>query len=231
MNNIAPRLKHIYIFIGPPGSGKGSLAHLCEVRLGWIQLSTGNLCRKHITEQTEIGKQIDFAIKSGKLVSDSLITQLVNDWFEKVAFETDAVILDGYPRTVAQAQALHTFIQDRFSTLDIKVVKFEASDEVVMNRLGARSICSNKDCQAVYSLIPRSPLGPKVDNVCDRCGSPLIKRSDDELQSIKERLVIYHKHEQELVRFYESHNYCMVTCEVDRSLDAVFNEFKRIACC
>src|SRR5438105_2140053 len=96
---------NIFIFLGPPGSGKGSVSRLCIKDLGWVQLSTGNLCRKHIAKQTEIGKEIDFAIKSGKLVSDDLITNMVLEWFQKDFDDSHTVILDGYPRTIMQAQA------------------------------------------------------------------------------------------------------------------------------
>ena len=116
--------KSVFIFIGPPGSGKGTLSHLCVSSLRWVQLSTGNLCRKHIAEQTEIGKQIDFALKSGKLVSDSLINAMVHDWFSMTIQEADNIILDGYPRTVAQAEALHEYLQKNLSHVDVQVIRF-----------------------------------------------------------------------------------------------------------
>ncbi len=101
--------KDIYIFIGPPGSGKGYIIPSMCKKVWLESISTGNLCRKHIAEQTEIGKQIDFAIKSGKLVSDSLIIAMVKNGCLANADQFDAVILDGFPRTIAQAQALHEF--------------------------------------------------------------------------------------------------------------------------
>lgn len=222
------RLKNVYVFLGPPGSGKGSLSALCVNELGWEQLSTGNLCRKHILEQTELGKQIDFALKSGKLVSDSLITSLVNDWFTTIKDEADAVILDGYPRTVVQAQALDEFIKSNPDKLNVRVVRFFLEDELVVARLGARYTCSNKNCQAVYSLIKGSPLAPKSSEVCDRCSCPLTRRNDDVIDAIRERLVVYHRHENDLINFYQSHGYSIVEFNVDKSLDAVFNEFKQL---
>ena len=97
-------IDRVILFIGPPGSGKGTLSQKCVQKLGWQQISTGDLCRRHIAKQTEIGKSIDFAIKSGKLVSDGLISQMVFDWFRQENIESDVVILDGYPRTVNQAK-------------------------------------------------------------------------------------------------------------------------------
>lgn len=221
-------LKNVYVFIGPPGSGKGSLSSLCVNQLGWGQLSTGNLCRKHILEQTEIGKQIDFAMKSGKLVSDSLISSLVDEWFAGVMTQVEAVILDGYPRTTVQAKALHESMQQNRQSLQVKVIKFYLNDKIIMDRLGARYTCTNRDCQAVYSLIENSSLAPKKANVCDRCSSPLGKRSDDNTQVIQERLAMYHKHEQDLLDFYKSHGYPIIEFDVDKTLDAVFDEFKQI---
>ena len=222
------QLKSIYVFIGPPGSGKGSLSSLCVNELGWSQLSTGNLCRKHIVEQTELGKQIDFALKSGKLVSDSLITSLVDEWLSGIVEQTEAVILDGYPRTVIQAQALHDFIQKNQQEFTVKIVRFFLEDEVVVDRLGARYTCSNKHCQAVYSLIEGSPLAPKRAYVCDRCSSDLARRLDDAIEAIRERLIVYNRHEQDLLNFYQGQGYPIIEFNVDKSLDAVFNEFKQL---
>lgn len=104
----------IFIFIGPPGSGKGSLSSLCTQKFGWKQLSTGNLCIKHIANETSIGKKIDFAIKSGKLIEDDLITQMITEWFTNQSVNSLAVILDGYPRTVEQARFFDDFIKKKF---------------------------------------------------------------------------------------------------------------------
>jgi len=223
------RLKEVYVFIGPPGSGKGTLSNLCVTELGWVQLSTGNLCRKHITEQTEIGKQIDFALKSGKLVSDDLIIQLVNDWFSQVITQVEAVILDGYPRTKHQAEALNRFINDFKGRLQVKVVRFSLDDDIIINRLGSRYTCANKNCQAVYSMVEGSELAPKNPNTCDKCAGSLVRRADDAFDSIKERLAIYHKHENDLLQFYRSLGYSVIDFNVDKNLNMVFDEFKQLA--
>lgn len=223
------RLKEVYVFIGPPGSGKGTLSNLCVTELGWVQLSTGNLCRKHITEGTEIGKQIDFALKSGKLVSDDLIIQLVNDWFSQVVTQVEAIILDGYPRTKYQAEALNRFINDYTGQLQVKVVRFSLDDDIIINRLGSRYTCANKNCQAVYSMVEGSELAPKKPNTCDKCAGALVRRADDAFDSIKERLAIYHKHENDLLQFYRSLGYQVIDFNVDKNLNMVFDEFKQLA--
>lgn len=217
----------MFIFIGPPGSGKGTLSQLCVTTLGWVQLSTGNLCRKHIAENTQIGKQIDFALKSGKLVSDSLINEMVHEWFGITIQSSDNIILDGYPRTVAQAKSLHDFLMKRMPEIQVQVVRFFASDEVVISRIGHRLVCSNKDCQQVYSTNVNARQS-RESMICDECSSLLIRRNDDEGSSIMDRLQTYHKHEQELINFYKQVQLVVREFEVEKPLEQVFADFKKI---
>lgn len=220
--------KNVYIFIGPPGSGKGTLSNLCAQTLGWVQLSTGNLCRKHIAEQSDIGKQIDFAIKSGKLISDSLITKMVEEWFDTMDPSIEAVILDGYPRTVVQAREFSKLLATKFTFLTLSIVKFYISDEQVLARLSGRYICQNNDCQAVYSLIAGSSLQPKKGLCCDQCSSLLGRREDDAEEAIRQRLQIYHKHEHDLLNFFTDHGYSVKQVLVEKPLELVFEDFKRM---
>ena len=195
--------------------------------MGWKQLSTGDLCRKHIQEQTEIGKEIDFAIKSGKLVSDELITQMVVSWF-KQQDHSAPVIFDGFPRTVAQAQALESLIEQSNASLKLHVVVLDLNDEIIIKRLGNRFICQNKSCQAVYSLADKA-LSPKNYMVCDECEAPIDRRKDDEPEAVKERLKIYHAHMSALLKFYDQTGKEIYRIPVDKSLDQVFNMFKGVA--
>jgi adenylate kinase len=222
--------KQIYIFVGPPGSGKGSLSSLCTNKMGWVSLSTGNLFRKHILEQSHIGKQIDFAIKSGKLVSDELVSEMVRDWFVEYFDEMPAIILDGYPRTVVQAGSFLQFLREKFGQFQLRIVRFFVADETVVERLSNRYICKNIDCQSVYSLMKGSPLSPRVSMMCDKCDSPLGRRSDDEPRAIRERLTIYHQHEKNLLQFYLTHKYPVIEFNVDKKLHDVFEEFKQLMC-
>jgi len=219
--------KSVYIFVGPPGSGKGTLSHLCVKTLGWVQLSTGNLCRKHIAEQTEIGKQIDFALKSGKLVSDYLINAMVHEWFASTIQHADSVILDGYPRTVGQAQALHDFLQKNLPQVSVKVVRFFISDESVISRICGRLVCQNKDCQEVYSLNPGARV-PSQEMKCDVCSSDLGRRNDDAVAAVTDRLQTYHKHEQDLLNFYAQTLFEAKELTVEKHLDEVFEDFKKL---
>lgn len=218
----------LIILFGPPGAGKGSLSDMCVNKLGWTQLSTGNLCRKHIAEQTEIGKQIDFAIKSGKLVSDSLVMNMVGDWLNMQIGNVPAVILDGFPRTIAQAKALDGLLQSKNHPMKLNVIRLCIPDERVIDRLGTRYICSNSECQAIYSLGAQSNLVPRKSMTCDKCGHSLMRRKDDEENAIRERLQIYNKHEQDLLNFYRNSHYRLVELNVEKTLPAVFEDFQKI---
>lgn len=220
--------RDLFLFIGPPGSGKGTLAEACVKNLNWKQLSTGNLCRQHIAEQTEIGKHIDFAIKSGKLVSDSLIVAMVNDWFSRFLAMHQTVILDGFPRTVPQAQELSALLEQNFGDAQLKIVQLEISDESVIQRLCSRYLCGNKECQAVYSTAPGSALAPKVSMVCDICETALIRRKDDEESTVRERLMGYYRHEKALLDFYRERGEAIQRLSVEKPLEEVFVDFKQL---
>ncbi len=218
----------VFVFVGPPGSGKGSVSSLCIKNLGWVQLSTGNLCRKHIAKQTETGKEIDFAIKSGKLVSDSLITNMVLDWFQKDFKDNHTVILDGYPRTIMQAQAFAELFEKRLFKSDLQIVRFVLSDEMIIARLSNRLVCENKDCQAVYSEKQGTDLAPKDIMKCDSCGGRIGRRPDDDMQAVAERLKVYHRHEQDLLDFYHKAGQIVHNVFVEKPLKEVFEDFKAL---
>lgn len=212
--------RNIVLFLGPPGAGKGSLSQLCVKRLGWQQLSTGNLCREHIAQGTQLGKEIDFAIKSGKLISDSLIIDMVNEWLGQ-SMSSQTVIFDGFPRTVPQAESLQGLLEAR-GDMALHLVRLVIPDEDLVYRLSARSICQNKSCQMVYSLHKSSALLPTRENTCNECESALVRRSDDEESSIRERLRIYHEHEKGLRSFYEDSGLKVCTVEAHMPLEHVY---------
>lgn len=216
--------KDIFIFVGPPGSGKGTLSQYCEKELGWYPLSTGDLCRKHIKAQTDIGKHIEFAIKSGKLIDDWLIIEMVHNWLDEHINDIDTIVLDGFPRTVSQAQALQKLLQDEFPFCKLRVVVFKVPDEIAVQRLSSRTICSNLSCQAVYSLTKKT-LAPSQEGICNICKSPLIQRADDRPEAIRERLKIYHAHEQQIVQFYQSNGFDIIYLEADKPSKQVYDEF------
>jgi adenylate kinase len=213
----------VFIFIGAPGSGKGTLAYWCTKRFGWQQVSTGNLCRKQIAEETEIGKEIDLIIKSGKLIDDDLITSMVFQWLQDHKSHLSGVIFDGYPRTVKQAHDFEKILADLFPEVRPSVVSFVISDEAIVQRLSNRLVCSNKQCQAVYSC---GANNISLGMPCKECGSRLERRADDSEEAVKKRLTIYHKHEKELLGFYKASNTVDI-CElfVERPIADVFECF------
>lgn len=221
-------LKDIVIFLGPPGSGKGSLSQLCVKRLGWVQLSTGNLCREHIAHQTEIGKQIDFAIKSGKLITDSLIIQMVQDWMLTHSEDVSVVILDGFPRTVAQAEVLQKLLAESSSKSNLSIINLVLDQEKIIERLANRRICENNKCQAVYSLSNQSRHMPKRHMICDECSSNLMRRTDDEEESIRQRLKLHYENERMLMDFYQKNNQQVIACDVAQSLESVYQQLLSI---
>ena len=172
------------IFLGPPGSGKGTQAKRLAESRGMDHLSTGDLFRENISKQTEFGKEIQSYIASGKLVPDELVSEVV---FERLRSMTPGrgVLLDGYPRTPDQAKALDGFAERNRLSLDA-VFYFKVATDALVERLSARRSCPN--CKEVFNLKSRPP---KKENVCDACGSPLAQRPDDTPKVVGERLLVY----------------------------------------
>ena len=221
-------MKEIVIFVGPPGAGKGTLSRLCSNRLGWTQLSTGDLCRQHITQKTEVGQQIDLLIRSGKLIPDSLVLKMVQEWFQREFNQAEGLILDGFPRTQDQAKEFDIMLRE---TLDIpyvvSIVQMNLDNELVVNRLTSRLICSDKSCQAVFSTKKPSEIGKDETGaaVCAECSALLIQREDDREPVIRERLSIYQSHAAHLIDYYKSKGSPIYSLDVVRPVEDVFEQF------
>lgn len=179
------------IFLGPPGAGKGTQAAIVSKKLGIPTISTGDMLRAAVKEGTEVGKQAKSFMDAGKLVPDSVIIGIVA---ERVAKEDCAkgYILDGVPRTIAQAEAL-----EKAGIVFDSVVSLEVSDETIMERMSGRRVCP--DCGASYHVVA---VPPKAEGVCDKCGGKLIQRKDDAPETVKSRLEVYHKETEPLKAFY-----------------------------
>ena len=191
----------IMIMLGAPGTGKGTVAGFLTQKLGIPQVSTGDIFRKHIKEQTELGKLADSYISKGSLVPDDITIKIVEDRLKEKDVEK-GIILDGFPRTVKQAEALDKILESEGKKVDI-VVNLTTPEEEIIERIVNRRVCSNQNCKTVYNLILNPP---KNEGVCDKCGSALIKRDDDTVETVKSRLNNYFELTSPLVDYYEKQN-------------------------
>jgi adenylate kinase len=184
----------VLILLGPPGSGKGTQAAMLHDKLHLAHISTGDLLREHIRQNSELGKQAKVFMDRGQLVPDALILDML---FERVSQKDckNGYILDGFPRTLPQAEALQTRLQGK--TVPV-VISLELSDAKVMQRLTNRVTCEK--CGTPFHLI-NSP--PKKQGVCDKCDGKLIQRSDDTEAVIAKRLNVYHEQTAPLIAYYK----------------------------
>lgn len=180
------------IFLGPPGAGKGTQAALVSKRLGIPTISTGDMLRAAVKEGTEVGLQAKGYMDAGKLVPDEVIIGIVAERLEKPDC-AKGFILDGVPRTIAQAEAM----DHKGVTFD-KVVSLEVSDEAIVERMSGRRVCGK--CGAPYH-VTNNP--PKVEGICDACGGELTQRADDQADTVRRRLEVYHAETEPLKKFYE----------------------------
>jgi adenylate kinase len=217
--------------MGPPGSGKGSLSEMCVDRLGWLHLSTGDLCRQHIAESSDFGKQIQQIIASGGLVPEAIISDMVQQWIIGQKTISKDLVFDGYPRTKGQAEALYNFVKNKLPDVELVLVKLNIDQDTLVDRIIHRVTCSNKNCGRVYSISPASEMQPKKDMICDVCGSALIRRSDDTQASLKHRLNIYFQHEQEIINFFVDKGFAVVMLQACQTMQNLFQDFKKIALC
>jgi adenylate kinase len=179
------------IFLGAPGAGKGTLASSLSSQYGVPQISTGDLFREAVKQDTGMGRKVKGIMEKGELVPDSLTVELVR---ERLA-RPDAAkgyILDGFPRTIAQADALASF-----QNID-RVINFKISDELVIRRLSGRRVC--RSCGAIYHV---ENMPPRIEGRCDRCGGELYVRDDDKIESIQNRLQVYKRQTEPLIAYYE----------------------------
>ena len=204
-----------FIFLGPPGAGKGSLAVKVAEDYKIPHISTGDIFRANIKAQTPLGVKVKAIIDSGSLVSDELTFELVKDRLAQDDCK-NGYILDGFPRTIPQAEMLDGLVAD------LKVVNFQISDDIAIGRLSTRRVC--KACGANYNI---KTLPPKVEGVCDKCGGELYQRDDDKQESILHRMDVYREQTEPLINYYK--NKGKIT-DLDASIetDILLGEFKKI---
>lgn len=189
----------IIIMLGAPGTGKGTVASLLEQQTGLKQVSTGDIFRKNIKEQTELGKIADSYISKGNLVPDDITIDVVKNRLEEKDVE-NGIILDGFPRTVKQAEALDEILEAKGKKVDM-VLNLTTPEEEIVERIVNRRVCSNQECKTVYNLVMNPP---KQEGICDKCGSELIQRKDDNEETIKIRIHNYMNQTSPLVEYYQN---------------------------
>ncbi|HEY6001115.1 MAG TPA: adenylate kinase [bacterium] len=185
------------ILLGAPGAGKGTVAKLLNAHDGSVQISTGDILRSAVAAGTALGKEAKGYMDRGELVPDSLIMGIMEQRLQE-ADAAKGFLLDGFPRTIPQAEALGKLLKKLGIKLDL-VVSLEVPREVILDRLTTRRTCSNGKCQEIYN-IKSKPAGP--GDTCLKCGSPVVQRADETVEAITKRLDTYEKMTAPLIDYY-----------------------------
>lgn len=190
------------ILLGAPGAGKGTVANMLSAIDGSVQISTGDILRAAVKEGTELGKQAQSYMNAGDLVPDELIMGIMKERLKEDDCK-NGYLLDGFPRTIPQAEQLKTMLEEMGEQLDA-VVDLAVPREVIMDRLTTRRTCTQ--CNAIYNVKSKPP---KVEGVCDECGGPVVQRDDETEEAIASRLDTYNEKTAPLAGFYEKEGMLM----------------------
>ena len=192
------------ILLGAPGAGKGTVSKMLTALDGSVQISTGDILRGAVKEGTELGKKAQAFMKAGDLVPDELIMGIMEERLQQPDC-ANGFLLDGFPRTIPQAEALNALLGKLNIKLDA-VVDLDVPRDVILDRLTTRRTCSNSNCQEIYNVKSKPT---KVEGVCDKCGSPVIQRDDETEEAISKRLDTYNEKTAPLASFYEKQGQLM----------------------
>ena len=208
------------IMLGAPGAGKGTQAKKIADKYQIPHISTGDIFRANIKEGTELGKKAKSYMDQGQLVPDELTLELIMDRFQNPDCK-NGYVLDGFPRTIPQAEALTEALAKKGETIDY-AINVEVPDENIINSMGGRRACLA--CGSTYHIV-YAPT--KVEGICDRCGEKLVLRDDDKPETVKNRLNVYHNQTQPLIEYYTKQG---KLAEVDgtQSMEDVFNAIVKI---
>jgi len=185
------------ILLGAPGAGKGTVAELLVERFGIRHISTGDMLRSSVTAGTGLGASAEGYMKRGELVPDALILEIM----EKRLQDEDCkkgFILDGFPRTIGQAESLKKMLERHRMKIDA-IVNLEVPEDVIIRRLSSRRTCSNPKCQAIFNIFTKPS---RREGICDKCGSPTVQRVDETEVAIKQRLKTYEEKTAPLIEYY-----------------------------
>lgn len=192
------------ILLGAPGAGKGTVAKMLTELDGSVQISTGDILRGAVQAGTELGQKANAFMKAGDLVPDELIMGIMGDRLQEPDCK-NGFLLDGFPRTIPQAEALKALLTELGISLDM-AVNLDVPREVILDRLTTRRTCENPECQAIYN-VKSQPT--KVEGICDKCGSKVIQREDETEEAISHRLETYNEKTAPLTSYYEKEGLLM----------------------
>lgn len=214
------------IMLGAPGTGKGTIGKILSEDLGLTHISTGDMFREQINKRTELGNKLQSYMSKGLLVPDDVVIEVV-----KVRLLEDDVkkgaILDGFPRTAVQAQALKEFLAQNNPTQKRIAIELSVPDEEIVRRVVNRITCSNKACGAIYNIETKPP---KVAGICDLCGNDLKRRDDDNEETVRKRLNVYHQNSKDLLEFYRKNNalYSVYPKDLDKAVNSIKSHLEMI---
>jgi adenylate kinase len=204
------------VLLGPPGAGKGTQAVKLVEKYGVPQISTGDIFRKNIKEGTELGKKAQEYMNSGQLVPDELVVDLVKDRLMQDDC-SNGYLLDGFPRTIFQAEELDKFLESNGQKLDA-VINFEVGHDTLIARLTGRRVC--KKCGASFHIVN---IPPKKEGICDVCGGELEQRKDDTVETAENRIVVYNESTAPLIGYYEKTG-ALKNFNAEKDHEVVFKE-------
>ena len=202
------------ILFGPPGAGKGTQGALLTEQLGMLRLSTGDVLRDAVRRGTAMGREAQRYMDAGELVPDDVILGIVRDYLSSEAAGT-GVIFDGFPRTLAQAERVDALLEELDRKLQAVLV-LDVDSDTLVKRLSGRRACSS--CGATYNIYFEPP---KMEGICDRCGSSLTQRADDEAATVQRRLAVYREQTEPLIAHYRGSGTAVHTVDGDRDVEAV----------
>jgi adenylate kinase len=193
------------IFLGAPGAGKGTISNVLIAKYGVAHISTGDILRAEVAKGTPAGQEAAVIMKAGKLVPDELVCAMVKNRLAEPDCE-NGFILDGFPRTIPQADRLAAVLAELGKEIDYAIY-LKVEDDILLQRLTARLNC--RGCDAIYNKLF---MTPKTEGICDKCGSELFQRADDSLETAQNRLAVFHQQTQPLIDYYEQRG-LLYTCK------------------
>lgn len=202
------------ILLGPPGAGKGTQAVKIVEKYNIPHISTGDIFRENIKNQTELGKRAKAYMDRGELVPDELVVEIATDRLTKDDCK-NGFLLDGFPRTIFQAEKLDEFLTQRGEKID-KVINIDVEKDALVKRITGRRVC--KSCGASYHVVN---IPPKKDGICDLCSGELIQRADDTEETVLNRIDVYNKQTKPLVDYYDKAG-VIINIDGNKDLDDVF---------